>query len=166
MPQGDLPARCSNVGYLTPSTYHLTMGSNRWRMSEVNMPKPKPDSDRRGSLRLDTMFPVQVESLAMGRDLDCVARNISRGGMMLQSRRIIPLGSPVEIRFTLPGGLMGGIRARGEVKNHYYLNYGDPDNPNRMYGMGVRFISFSDDGLERLDHSITSMAAKATATVH
>lgn len=129
------------------------------------MPKPKPDSDRRGCLRLDTMFPVQVESLALGGHMDCVARNISRGGVMLESRQIIALGSPIEIRFTLPGGPAGGILARGEVKNHYYLSFGDPKDLKHLYGMGVRFTGFADDGLQRLDHSITNLAT-ATSTVH
>lgn len=132
----------------------------------MNMLKPKPDSDRRGNLRLDTMFPVQVESLALGGHLDCVARNISNGGMMLESRQLVPLASPIEIRFTLPGGPAGGILARGEVKNHYYLSFGDPKALKHLYGMGVRFTAFADDGLERLDRSITSLATTATSTVH
>ncbi len=130
----------------------------------MTLAKPcTPKNDRRGSLRMETVFSVRVESNAHGFS-NCIARNISRGGIMLEARQLIPLMSEIEIHFTPPDS-SGGITARGLVKNHYYLQYGDAETPERLYGMGVRFTGFSEDGLERLSSSLTPFGP-LPATVH
>jgi hypothetical protein len=78
-----------------------------------------------------------------------VARNISQGGIFLEARDVLPLGSPVRIYFSLPNDA-NGFSARGEVKNHYFLNFGTDQGTRSMVGMGVRFTTFEDDGMERL----------------
>lgn len=117
----------------------------------MNLPKYEND-ERRGNLRMETVFPVRVESTALGFS-NCVARNISRSGIMLEARQLIPLGTEIEIHFT-PPGLPGGITARAAVKNHYYLHFGELGGHGKLYGMGARFTHFADDGLERLKGSL------------
>ncbi len=124
---------------------------------------PNPIKDRRGSLRMETIFTVEVESAVHGFT-QCVARNISRGGIMLETHRLLPLGTEIEIHFTPPGAL-GGITARAQVKNHYYLHFAEEGARKRLYGVGARFCSFADDGLERLEGSLDLMV-EPTATVH
>jgi hypothetical protein len=104
--------------------------------------------DRRSWTRLDKVFPVLVESNIFGF-MNCVARNISPGGIFLETREPLPLGTPLRIYFSLPYGT-GGIAATGEVKNHYYLNFGTDKGPCSVTGMGVRFTSFEDNGEHRL----------------
>lgn len=104
--------------------------------------------DRRNWTRLDKVFPVLVESPLFGF-MNCVARNISAGGVFLETREPLPLGTPLRIYFALPYG-SGGISAVGEVKNHYYLNYGTANGTSSVTGMGVRFTDFDDNGACRL----------------
>lgn len=108
--------------------------------------------ERRNWLRLDKVFPVLIESPHAGY-MNCVARNISSGGVFLETRAPLPLGSPLRIYFALPQGEVG-ISATGQVKNHYFLNYASGGGAASVTGMGVRFTGFDDDGADRLEHGI------------
>ena len=108
--------------------------------------------DRRNWTRLDKVFPVLVESPVYGF-VSCVARNISPGGVFLETRDPLPLGTPLRIYFALPHGT-GGIAASGEVKNHYYLNYHQDGAPRSLMGMGVRFLHFEEDTGESLRRTL------------
>jgi hypothetical protein len=115
------------------------------------LPRPVPPlpsefnrlAEKRRHLRLDQLFAVSLETTQHG-DQVYVARNVSEGGMFLESRDPLPLGCPVLVHFTMPDG-GGEIVARGEVKNHYFLNYADATGPRAMAGMGIRFVGFEDD---------------------
>lgn len=108
--------------------------------------------DRRIWSRMNTLFPVLVET-AMQGFINCIARNISGGGIFLESSQLLPLGSTIAIYFSLPRGGTG-ITAHGEVKNHYYLNYPTPEGIRAVTGMGVRFLQFEDDGIARMSNNI------------
>jgi hypothetical protein len=108
--------------------------------------------ERRDWLRLDKVFAVLVESPLHGF-MNCIARNISCGGLFLETRTPLPLGSPLRVYFAEPDGGMG-ISALGQVKNHYFLNFTSADGPIAVTGMGVRFTGFDGDGQERLGSSI------------
>ena len=75
--------------------------------------------ERRHWSRLDQLFPVLVESNAFGFK-NCVARNVSKGGMFLETREPLPLGSMIRVYFALPQ-TRNGISATGKVNNHYYF---------------------------------------------
>lgn len=107
------------------------------------------DNDRRNWTRLDKLFPVLVESPLFGFK-NCIARNISTGGIFLETHEPLPLGSPLRIYFSFPE-TREGISASGLVKNHYYLNFSANNEPKRVTGMGVRFTEFDDNGCERLE---------------
>lgn len=117
------------------------------------MPSTKK-MERRNWLRMDKVFPVKVESPEFGFT-NCIARNISGGGMFLECKELLPLGSTIKILFSLPG-VCGGINAVGEVKNQFCLNFGADEAASSVVGMGIRFINFEDDGLARLSGSLTS----------
>lgn len=101
---------------------------------------PSTATDRRNWTRLDKVFPVLVESHIFGF-MNCVARNISPGGIFLETRDPLPLGTTLRVYFSLPHGKTG-ISAAGEVKNHYYFNFGTESGPSSVTGMGVRFTEF------------------------
>ena len=94
-------------------------------------------------MRFDQLFAVALEAPQHGAQV-YVARNVSEGGMFLESREPLPLGCPVLVHFAIPDG-GGEIVARGEVKNHYYLNYNDSTGPRAVAGMGIRFLEFEQD---------------------
>jgi hypothetical protein len=108
--------------------------------------------DKRGASRFDKVFPVWVSSPDFG-ECHGIARNISTGGIFLELREPLPLGSEVWVHFAIPDA-QGELIAHGEVKRHYFLQFNAEDGPRALTGMGVRFKSFEDDGEERLDASL------------
>jgi hypothetical protein len=49
------------------------------------------------------------------------------------------------------------IIARGEVKNHYFLNFSDGAGPRSLTGMAVRFTGFEAESGELLGLGLTRM---------
>ena len=103
--------------------------------------------NKRQSLRFDKVFPVLLSSDQFG-DSNAVARNISAGGILLEVGEPLPLGTHVRVYFSMSAAAPEEgpqIVARGEVKNHYFLNYADETGPRSMTGMAVRFTSFETE---------------------
>lgn len=70
-----------------------------------------------------------------------LTRNISASGMLVQGGTEFPVGSRVRFDLTVPGEETS-IRGEAEVVRHALQD--------EARGVGVRFCSFEDDGLERL----------------
>jgi hypothetical protein len=104
---------------------------------------PSSSSDKRQHLRFDKVFPVRVESILFG-DTHCVARNVSAGGIFLETCDPLPLGARVRICFLTPDEA-AEIVAVGEVKNHYFVNYVQDGVSKSVAGMAVRFLSFEQE---------------------
>ena len=103
--------------------------------------------ERRAAPRLDKIFPVWIEGDgggAMG-----VARNISEGGLFVETRDPQPLGSQVRVTFPSQSGEMTAV---GEVRYVcHLLGRADAEATTHsvVHGMGVRFLYFeaAADGL-------------------
>ncbi len=108
--------------------------------------------ERRESHRFDKAFQVEISSAVFGSYM-CVARNISAGGIFLETFDPLPLGSEVRVHFEIPDS-NGEVVAVGEVKNHYYLNYHQDGAPKSLMGMGVRFKGFEEDGEDTLEQGL------------
>jgi hypothetical protein len=95
--------------------------------------------DRRSAARLDKVFRVFLEG-DRGHGLG-VARNISEGGMFVETRVPHPIGSQVRITFPSDAGEMTAV---GEVRYVcHLLGKGHGGNgPVALRGMGVRFMYF------------------------
>ncbi len=104
-------------------------------------------------MRFDKVFPVSISAECYG-EVAAVARNISAGGMLIETPFPFPLGSEVRVHFQMPDS-RGAISVRAEVKNHYALNYCEGDEQHSARGMGVRFLEFVQDGAERLEVSLS-----------
>jgi len=113
-------------------------------------PRPRETQDRvgdrRGGPRLDKVFPVYLESdrgPALG-----VARNISDGGMFVETRDPPPLASLVRVTFPSASGEMTAV---AEVRYVCHLlgrlADGAPTH-GAVRGMGVRFLYFEASGAE------------------
>lgn len=101
-------------------------------------------SDKRQHLRFDKVFPVRVESILFG-EIACVARNVSAGGIFLETCEPLPLGARVRVCFLNPEE-SAEIVALGEVKNHYFVNYVQNGTARSVAGMAVRFVGFEEEG--------------------
>lgn len=103
-----------------------------------------PDAlDRRNETRLDKVFRVYLEG-AHGMGLG-IARNISEGGMFVETRAPQPIGSQVRITFPADSGEMTAI---AEVRYVCHLLGRTPvanRGPLALRGMGVRFLYFEAD---------------------
>jgi hypothetical protein len=111
--------------------------------------------NKRGALRFEKVFPVIVSSTEFG-EANAMARNISAGGILLEVREPLPLGTEVRILFAMPDS-QASIVARGEVKNHYFLNYTDSGEPRSLTGMAVRFTTFESESEEIYGLGLTRM---------
>jgi hypothetical protein len=101
--------------------------------------------ERRTATRLDKVFPVYLEG-DRGGALG-VARNISRGGLFVETRAPQPIGSQVRITFPADGGDMTAI-AEVRYVCHLLASTGvEGRGPRALRGMGVRFLYF-EAGLE------------------
>jgi Tfp pilus assembly protein PilZ len=102
--------------------------------------------EKRRNHRMDKAFPVSIRSENFG-ECCTVARNISAGGIMVEVTDPLPLGTEVQVFFSMPESPTR-IVARGEVKNHYFLNFADPSAKGAtkaLTGMGVRFTAFESE---------------------
>ena len=96
--------------------------------------------NKRQALRFETLFPVIISSDTFGES-NATARNISAAGILVEMDEPLPLGTTVRIHFAVPES-RASIIARGEVKNHYFLNYASSRGARSMTGMGIRFRAF------------------------
>lgn len=112
-------------------------------------------TERRSYIRYESLFAVQVECPTLGI-CQCVARNISQGGILLETADPLPLGSEIKICFTAPGSKTE-ITANGTVRNHYYFNFGPQNSPKKVTGMGVRFTGFDSRGNQTLSVALENL---------
>jgi hypothetical protein len=114
------------------------MGRGRWSAGGVER------TERREAPRLDKVFAVFVEGDRGGAR--GVARNISEGGMFVETHDPQPIGSQVRITFAGRGGEMTAV---AEVRYVCHLIGRLSDGAPRhaaVRGMGVRFLYFDPAG--------------------
>jgi hypothetical protein len=114
----------------------------RREVEEEQSPRSQP-SDRRTGSRLDKVFPVWLEGIhgcGMG-----IARNISEGGMFVETATPHPIGSQVQVSFPSESGDMVAV---GEVRYvcHLVGRKAGQDVHAAVHGMGVRFLYFEARG--------------------
>jgi PilZ domain len=113
---------------------------------------PTPDGaetqEKRQHLRFDKAFPVRIESILFG-EMSCIARNVSAGGIFVETRDPLPLRSHVRVCFLTPDET-GEVVALGQVKNHYFINFNEGGNPQSVTGMAIRFSNFEEEGERHL----------------
>jgi hypothetical protein len=113
------------------------------RAVEEEQSQRSQPSDRRTGSRLDKVFPVWLEGLhgcGMG-----IARNISEGGMFVETATPHPIGSQVQVSFPSESGDMIAV---GEVRYvcHLVGRRAGQDVHAAVHGMGVRFLYFEARG--------------------
>lgn len=119
--------------------------------------------ERRTSIRFDKAFPVYLagdEGMTRG-----IARNISDGGMFIETREPYRLGSRVKVTF-VAADTNAEITLVGEVRYQCFLSYGgDGPGESQLRGMGVRFVDVEQQELG-LAAPLAKDAAAATRMLH
>ena len=100
-------------------------------------------ADRRAGTRLDKVFRVYLEG-EHGMGLG-IARNISEGGMFVETRVPQPIGSQVRITFPSDAGEMTAVAEVRYVCHLLGRTPGWQRGPLALRGMGVRFLYFEPD---------------------
>lgn len=108
-------------------------------MNQVAVP-----GEKRIHIRFDKLFAVVLASELYGEAV-VVARNVSAGGMLVQTPDVLPLGAVVSVHFRMTD-CEDEIVARAEVKHHLCLNFATGgDEPRAARAMGLRFLDFDTD---------------------
>jgi hypothetical protein len=103
-------------------------------------PETSREPERRTAPRLDKICPVWLEG-ERGGGLG-VARNISEGGMFVETRNPHPLGSQVRVTFPSQGGEMTAVAEVRYVCHLLGRADADATTHSAIHGMGVRFLHF------------------------
>ncbi len=111
--------------------------------------------NKRAALRFEKVFPVILSTDEFG-ECNAMARNISAGGILLEMPDPMPLGTSVRVHFMMPDS-QATIIARGEVKNHYFLNFSDGGGQRSLTGMAVRYTEFEAETEEMMGLGLTRM---------
>jgi hypothetical protein len=96
--------------------------------------------ERREGTRLDKVFRVYLEG-----DHGCglgIARNISQGGLFVETRAPQPIGSQVRITFPSESGNMLAVAEVRYVCHLLARGSSSAPGPLTMRGMGLRFLYF------------------------
>jgi hypothetical protein len=111
--------------------------------------------NKRAALRFEKVFPVILSTDEFG-ECNAMARNISAGGILIEMPDPMPLGTEVRVHFMMPDS-QATIIARGEVKNHYFLNFNDANGQRSLTGMAIRFTAFEAESQEVMGLAMTRM---------
>ncbi len=113
--------------------------------------------NKRAAYRFEKVFPVILSTEEFG-EVNAMARNISAGGILIEIPDPMPLGTAVRVHFFMPDS-QATIIARGEVKNHYFLNFNDPQGGGQrsLTGMAIKFSEFEAEAAEMLGLGLTRM---------
>jgi hypothetical protein len=111
--------------------------------------------NKRAALRFEKVFPVILSSDEFGES-NVMARNISAGGILIEMPEPLPLGTKVRVHFMMQDS-QATIIARGDVKNHYFLNFNDAGGQRSLTGMAVKFTEFEAESEQVLGLGLTRM---------
>lgn len=105
--------------------------------------------------RVQVRLATNVEAALgnTGRELFCQTVNLSSTGMLIRTQHRPPLGTPVVFKIHL-SELVGTIFGRGEIVRHATTGQGGVD------GVAIHFVSFANDGAQRLQDYLESMTAE------
>lgn len=116
-------------------------------------PPAKKGFDGRDSQRIQQRVKMQaaVDFLSDNNFFNGFSANISDGGLFVATVNLVPIGTQIDLSFSLPSGER--IQAHGVVR---WVREVDDKNPDAFPGIGVQFTKLDGDGqvaVERFVHS-------------
>lgn len=122
-PQPPIPAQATAIGRMTP-------------------PAPKRSSPR-------VRMQAQVDFESEDNFFNGFSSNISDGGLFVATVNVLPLGTSVDVGFTLPTGER--IECKGVVR---WVREVDDRNPDSHPGMGVQFVDLEERSASAIEQFI------------
>ena len=112
-------------------------------------------SEKRKSQRHDLRIRMDYRNEGGGDFLFEYTRNISKGGIFIETREPLPVGSRVEMRFQ-PPGTEQSLEIAGSVAWVNPYRPGSDDNPNP--GMGIQFEELQEEDKDLLAQVVRAIA--------
>lgn len=106
--------------------------------------EPARAQTRRGDDR--KRLDVRISLTSQDNFFSGFAQNISNGGLFIASFDLLPIGHPLEVSFSLPGGLF--MKTNAVVR---WVRPLDPNQPSHWPGMGVEFLDLDEGGQEAIN---------------
>ena len=101
------------------------------------------DTERRDTVRVR----VNEEFAEIAADLPEYVEDLSPGGVFLRCEERVPLGTEVDLHFTVLTEGLETVVGRGVVVHH-----GTPERP----GLGIRFLSLTDESRRLVDRLVAT----------
>ena len=111
-------------------------------LGKLSHPRQVPEG-RRGTVRV--ALKAQVDLHSDSNLFTGFGTNISEGGLFVATLSVLPVGTPVDLTFTLPGGTR--LAVQGEVR---WIREVNDRTPDVFPGVGVRFVELPTDAAEAL----------------
>ncbi|HEY1907177.1 MAG TPA: TIGR02266 family protein [Myxococcaceae bacterium] len=134
----------------------------RARTPTAEAPRPRAAAQPLGRIsapvavgpgRSAARFPLQTQ-VDLSSDSNVFtgfSTNLSEGGLFVATLSVLPVGTPVDLTFTLPGKVK--IAVRGEVR---WIREIDDRMPDVFPGVGVRFLDLTAEASAALHRFVAS----------
>ena len=107
------------------------------------MSAPTPGGTGRSNSRVP--LQTQVDLSSDSNVFTGFSTNLSEGGLFVATLKVLPVGTPVDLTFGLPGKVR--ISVHGEVR---WIREIDDRTPDVFPGLGVRFVDLSPEAAQAL----------------
>jgi uncharacterized protein (TIGR02266 family) len=107
------------------------------------MSAPTPGGNGRNNSRVP--LQTQVDLSSDSNVFTGFSTNLSEGGVFVATLRVLPVGTPVDLTFSLPGKVR--ISVHGEVR---WVREIDDRTPDVFPGLGVRFVDLEPEAAQAL----------------
>jgi uncharacterized protein (TIGR02266 family) len=111
------------------------------------MSAPTPGGPGRSASRIP--LQTQVDLSSDSNVFTGFSTNLSEGGLFVATLKVVPVGTPVELTFSLPG--KARISVHGEVR---WIREIDDRTPDVFPGVGVRFVDLSPEAAQALQRFV------------
>lgn len=111
------------------------------------------NQSKRAAERRD--FKVQVQVQHESQLQKFYSKNISSGGIFLQTEDLIPIGNELQLSFSIPGRKQPLKVSAKVVRHHKMQGMDDNFNPTNINGIGLSFVNLSSEDQNTIDQYIT-----------